>query len=222
MGGRFKLGGIVVASLLAFAPAVGAEDMSSGSPTLSGSARSATPRAAAIPDHLSSDRVMGRADAPITIIEYASFTCSHCATFANEVLPTIKREFIDTGKAKLIFRDLPTPPVQVSNTAAGIGRCAAPDRFFDVANYLMREQSEAFASRNIEQWLVGSIAVSGRTTEEVIECMRRPQITQTLLEDVASASAAGVNSTPAVFVNGRRVQDHSLAGLRAALQPLVR
>lgn len=73
---------------------------------------------AAVPAVTAADRVMGRADAPVTVIEYASFTCSHCAHWTNDVLPQFKARYIDTGKVRLVFRDMPTPPAQIAATAA--------------------------------------------------------------------------------------------------------
>ena len=83
-------------------------------PVPSGSADMALPKATASASTANplllardGDRILGKADAPITIVEYASFTCPHCATFANQVLPPIKKDWVETGKAKLIFRDFP-------------------------------------------------------------------------------------------------------------------
>src|SRR3974377_906811 len=74
------------------------------------------------------DRILGNADAPITIIEYSSLTCPHCAHFTNEVLPELKKKWIDTGKAKLVLRDYPLD--EPALRAAMIARCAPPDRYY--------------------------------------------------------------------------------------------
>ncbi|MEG2313802.1 thioredoxin domain-containing protein, partial [Brevundimonas sp.] len=174
-----------------FATSVMAE---SASPTRSApTPRPATPAApavaASVTAPLASDRVLGRADAPITIIEYASFTCSHCANFTNTVLPRIKAEYIDTGKAKLIFRDLPTPPVQVSQLAAAVARCAAPDRFFTVADHLMHGQSAAFANGKIGDWFKGAVELSGRTEQQISTCVSDPATKTSLDSDTESAIA---------------------------------
>src|ERR1700739_25881 len=86
------------------------------------------------------DRILGNPDAPITIVEYASLTCPHCAHFANDVLPEIKKEWIDTGKAKLVLRDFPLdePPLR----AAMIARCASPDRFYAFADTFFASQDK--------------------------------------------------------------------------------
>lgn len=220
MGGRFI--SLLTAFAMATAVAGSASAMTDMSPTRSTAPARQAPAVVSVPASLPSDRVLGRADAPITIIEYASFTCSHCADFANTVLPELKARYIDTGKAKLIFRDLPTPPLQVANAAAALGRCAAPSKFFDMASQLMANQASAFASGAVQNWLYSAIGTTGRTEQELQTCMRLPATAEGLARDTSAALAAGVDSTPSLFVNGRRVEDHSLQGMVAAIQPLVR
>ena len=177
---------------------------------------------AAIPAVTAADRVMGRADAPVTVNEYASFTCSHCAHWTNEVLPQFKARYIDTGKARLVFRDMPTAPAQIAATAAGIARCAAPSRFFDVAHSLMSGQAAAFEKGDARDWFTNAIAASGRTQEQIETCLKAPATSQALQAEVEGAVAAGVTGTPSFFVNGKRVEDHSLEALSAAIDPLIR
>lgn len=221
MSGRVNT--LLAAFATASALAGSAMAMTDASPTLSAApARPAAPATQSIPASMPTDRVLGRADAPITIIEYASFTCSHCANFSNTVLPELKSRYIDTGKAKLIFRDLPTPPLQVSNIAAAIARCAAPGKFFDVAEHFMTHQASAFSSGSVQQWFYKAIDASGRTEQQIEACVRMPATSEALTQDTAATLAAGVSSTPALFVNGRRVEDHSLDGMVAAIEPLVR
>lgn len=194
------------------------------SPTLSLAAPQQAPaqRTGTVPASMPSDRVLGRADAPITIIEYASFTCSHCANFSNQVLPELKSRYIDTGKAKLIFRDLPTAPVQVSASLAAMARCAAPGRFFAVTDYLMAGQEAAFRSSDINGWMRGAIPVSQRTEQELLQCMQDPALRETMNADIQAAQDAGVTGTPTLYVNGQRVAVPSLEGMIEAIEPLVR
>lgn len=183
-------------------------------------ARDAAP--APVPAVTAADRIMGRADAPVTVIEYASFTCSHCAHWSNDVLPQFKARYIDTGKVRLVFRDLPTPPVQIAAVAAGIARCAAPARFFDVTHSLMSGQAALFEKRDVQAWLEGAIAVSGRTSEQIDACMKDPATSRALEAGIEAAEAAGVTGTPSFFVNGKRMADPSLETLSAAIDPLIR
>ncbi len=167
------------------------------------------------------DRVLGRADAPVTVIEYASFVCSHCAHWHTTVYPAFKARFIDTGQVKLVFRDVPTNPVQVAARAAGLGLCAAPSRFFDVASSLMNGQAAVIDGAPVADWLAAGVAVSGRTQAQIDACLRDPETMALLRAEMAGATAAGVQGTPSFFVNGRAVSDTSLAGLSAAIQPLL-
>ena len=86
------------------------------------------------------DRILGKPDAPITIVEYASLTCPHCAHFANDVLPELKKKWIDTGKAKLVLRDFPLD--EPALRAAMIARCAPPERFYAVDRHVLRGAGE--------------------------------------------------------------------------------
>lgn len=204
----------LAATMLAVAPAALAADTPS--------ATAMTSATAAVPAVTAADRVLGHADAPVTVIEYASFTCSHCAAWTNDILPTFKARYIDTGKVKLVFRDLPTQPAQVAATAAAIGRCAAPGKFFDVAHHFMAGQAAAFASGDARDWYMGAIAASGRTQPQIEACLADPATGQTLQHDIEAAVAAGVDGTPAFFVNGKRTADQSIETLSAAIDPLLK
>jgi protein-disulfide isomerase len=174
---------------------------------------------AAPPAVTSSDRIMGRADAPVTVIEYASLVCSHCGDWHRTVYPEFKRQFIDTGRVRLVFRDLPTPPAPVAARAAGIARCAAPDRFYDVIGAFFHGHEALFAGGPVPTWYASGVAVSGRTQAEIDACLADPATLEGLRASIAGATAAGVAGTPTFFVNGRRVADISLAGLSAAINP---
>lgn len=172
-------------------------------------------------DVTASDRVLGRADAPVTVVEYASFTCPHCADWHNDVLPEFKARFIDTGKVRLVFRDLPTDPVQVAATAAAIARCAAPENFYEVASSLMSGQAKLRASYQVGPWYEAAVAVSGRTQPQIEACLADPSTMANLRAGMEAAAAAGVQSTPSFFVNGQAVPDRTLDGLASAITPLL-
>src|SRR5689334_24538334 len=96
-------------------------------------------QAAETPSVTPQDHVLGKAEAPVTIFEYASLTCPHCAAFDQETLPKIKENWIDTGKAKLVFRDYPLD--QAALKAAMLARCAPPDRFYGFIDVLFQSQT---------------------------------------------------------------------------------
>ena len=166
----------------------------------------------------SADRSIGRADAPVTVVEYASFACHHCADWHQFVYPVFKARFIDTGQVRFVFRNLPTDPEEMSLPGAALARCAAPERFFDVAAALMHGQSAVLRGGNREDWYAPAIAVSGRTQAQIEACVATPATLEAINRDVESATAAGANTTPAFFVNGRRVTDRSLGGLEVAIR----
>ena len=184
-----------------------------------GASAAQTPGAAtsAPPPVTAEDRILGRADAPVTVIEYASFVCDHCAAWHNDVFPQFKARFIDTGKVKLVFRNLPTEPADAAFAAAALARCAAPERYFDVARSFFSGQSALFSGQG-RKWFSDAVAVSGRTEAEIGACFDRPETQARLTADIAGATAAGARSTPTFFVNGRKVADQSLQALAAAIE----
>lgn len=164
------------------------------------------------------DRSIGRADAPVTVVEYASFACTHCADWHQLVYPVFKQRFIDTGRVRLVFRNLPTPPEEVSLPGAALARCAAPERFFDVASALMRGQAAVLNGGTRDDWYAPAIAVSGRTRAQLDACATTPATRAAINRDIQTAEAAGATRTPTFFVNGRRVTDRSLGGLEVAIR----
>jgi len=163
-----------------------------------------------------SDRVLGRADAPVTVIEYASFSCPGCAAWHRDIFPAFKARFIDTGRVRLVFRNLPTAPAREAFAAAAIARCARPERFFDVARSLFQGQ-ELLLSGASAPWFANAIGESGRTRAEISACFEDPATQAAVNADVQSAAAAGVASTPSFFVNGQAVREPTLARLSAAI-----
>lgn len=164
------------------------------------------------------DRVLGRADAPVTVIEYASFACPACADWHQLVYPVFKQRFIDTGRVRLVFRNLPTPPEEMSLPAHALARCAAPDRFFDVATVLMQGQARVLRGGSLDDWYAPAVAVSGRTRAQIDACAATPATRAAINRDIGSAEAAGARYTPTFFVNGRIVRDRSLGGLEVAIR----
>ncbi|HWQ86928.1 thioredoxin domain-containing protein [Brevundimonas sp.] len=164
------------------------------------------------------DRSIGRADAPVTVIEYGSFSCHICADWHELVYPAFKARFIDTGQVRFVFRNLPTPPERMSLPAHALARCAAPDRFFDVAASLMHGQAAVLRGGTVDAWYAPAIAASGRTRAQIDACAATPATRAAISRDIDSAHAADATTTPAFFVNGRRVTDRSLGGLEVAIR----
>jgi protein-disulfide isomerase len=166
------------------------------------------------------DAVMGDPAAPVTITEYASTTCGHCYAFHEEVLPKLKAKYIDTGKAKLIYRVLPTPPGPVSAAGAAIARCAGKDQFFAVIQNLFDDQEDILDSvRNpadLQKRFTKLGARYGLTPDEVRTCIEDKGIQDYLLKVIGEAPEY-VTSTPTLIVDGEHIKDHSLEALSAAI-----
>jgi protein-disulfide isomerase len=147
------------------------------------------------------DEVIGKADAPITIIEYSSLTCPHCAKFHAETFPKVKAEWIDTGKAKLVFRDLPWDPL--AQATAMISHCSG-DRYFAFINTFFRTQ-EQWARNPQPLTAIKTIAkLGGMNEDQVDKCIADSG----LLNEINARKDDGmkrfnVESTPSFIINGK-------------------
>jgi protein-disulfide isomerase len=145
---------------------------------------------------------MGDPKAPITLIEYASFTCPHCAHFAVAVLPEIKKKWVDTGKVKLIYRDFPLDQTAVK--AAQLAECAGNDKYFGVIDVIFSTQAKwATASDPIAD-LAKSLRIAGMGDAEVQACLVNDAVQNGVIADYRGGEALGVNSTPSLFINGEQ------------------
>lgn len=150
------------------------------------------------------DHVLGKADAPITITEYASLTCPHCAEFDRDTLPKIKQNWIDTGKAKLVYRDFPLD--QLALRGAMLARCAPPDRYFAFINTLFQSQDTWARSNDPEQALERIARLGGMTEAQFQACMKDKKLADTIAaEAFAAQKDPGVDSTPTFFINGTKM-----------------
>lgn len=166
------------------------------------------------------DAVLGDPDAPVTIIEYASTTCTHCEAFHRLILPGLKTAYIDTGKAKLIYRVLPTNPGAVSAAGAAIARCAGEKEFFPVLDDLFASQEEilnaARSETRVRKELVRVGIRHGLTEDEIRTCIDDPSIDAYLRKVIAEAPAF-VQSTPTLIVDDQHVEEVSPDSMKAAI-----
>jgi protein-disulfide isomerase len=151
------------------------------------------------------DISFGSPDAPITIVEYASLTCPHCAAFHNNVLPKLRDKYIATRKVRLVLREFPLD--NVAAAAAMLGRCAGEDRAFALFAVLFARQNEwAFVPKPVPE-LFRFARLADLTKEGFDSCLRN----QKLLDDIAAVRSRasqmfGVTVTPTFFVNGLRLE----------------
>ena len=169
-----------------------------------------------------SEQVLGNAEAPVTIIEYASMTCSHCARFDTEVYPVLKSRYIDTGKVRYIMREFPLDPL----AAAGfmLARCAGDTKYFAMVDVLFKMQAQwAFVKEPIPA-LLGIAKQAGFSEQTFNECLAN----QKLLDQIdevrqRAAEKFGVNSTPTFFINGQIHRgEMSVDELDKVLQPYLK
>lgn len=161
------------------------------------------------------DMVLGRADAPVTVVEYASVTCGHCANWHATVWPEFKQRFIDTGRVRFVFRELPTAPAPVAIAGFLMARCAGPDRYFDVIDDLMSEQRAVVGSPRAQLVAIG--ARHGVTEAEFDTCITDQAALTAMQGRIDAALSSGVNGTPTFFVNGTQASGVTLAVLEAAI-----
>jgi protein-disulfide isomerase len=149
------------------------------------------------------DRVLGNPNAPITIVEYASLTCPHCAHFANDVLPELKKKWIDTGKAKLVLRDFPLD--EPALRAAMIARCAPPDRYYAYVETFFAAQDKWVMARDYREALARLVKLGGMSKDEFDNCLKNTALENKIVEGRLVASKEfDVNSTPTFFINGTK------------------
>jgi protein-disulfide isomerase len=170
------------------------------------------------------DMALGPANAPVTITEYASMTCPHCAAFNAEVFPKIKTEYIDTGKVRYVFREFPLD----IKAAAGsmLARCIAKDdssKYFAVIDMLFKQQSDWVMKNTTE--VLGRIGKQAGLSQQAVEdCLKD----QALLDKIAAdqkyaADVLKVNSTPTFFINGEIIKgEASIADFEKLINPLLK
>jgi len=168
------------------------------------------------------DIVEGKADAPVTIVEYASMTCVHCAAFHDQTWPTLKTKYVDTGKAKFILREFPLDPLAAA--AFMLARCAGPDKRDVIVDLLFTQQKQwAFVDKPLEA-LAGVVKQAGISQADFETCLKNQdlydQVTRT--RDQA-AEKFHVTATPTFFVNGTKLSGElPVADFDKAIAPLLK
>jgi protein-disulfide isomerase len=151
------------------------------------------------------EKIMGRADAPVTLTEYASLTCPHCAAFHSGALVRIKKEYIDTGKVRLIYRDFPLD--QIAEAASMLARCAAPDRYFPMIQILFRSQLNWALAANPAAALAQIGRLAGISQKSFEACMGNRELYESIIKSRTTASQTKkVRSIPTLFLDDEMIQ----------------
>ena len=170
------------------------------------------------------DMALGPANATVTITEYASMTCPHCAAFNAEVFPKIKSEYIDTGKVRYIFREFPLD----IKAAAGsmLSRCIAKDdsaKYFAVTDLLFRSQND-WVMKNTTETLTRIGKQAGLSQPEVEACLKDQKLLDKIAADQKYASdVLKVDSTPTFFINGEKIKgETTIEEFEKRINPLLK
>lgn len=165
------------------------------------------------------EMVLGSDDAPITLIEYASFTCPHCATFHEEVLKPLKADYVDSGKVRVIFRDVYFD--QLGLWASMIARCGGEEKFFGLTELLMKGQRDWARSGDPvaivdELKKIGRIA--GIAPEQLDACMVDEKKARALVQwSEGHVNADDIEGTPTMMINGEQHSNMSYTSLKKIL-----
>jgi protein-disulfide isomerase len=164
------------------------------------------------------DVSLGKADAPNTIVEYASMTCPHCAQFHTAVLPELKEKYIDTGQVRLILREFPLDGLAMA--AIMLARCAGPDRYYPMVDALFETQKTwAMPGTDGKEKLLVIAKQAGFSKEKFDQCLADKELFEKIVETRKIAHEKfGIDSTPSFFVNGKRLTgEHQFKDFEAAL-----
>jgi protein-disulfide isomerase len=169
------------------------------------------------------EQAMGSDQAPVTVVEYASFSCSHCADFHTEVFPELKEKYIETGKVRYVLREFPLN--NQAFAAAALARCVGDDKYFPFVDALYTTQKNWFCPDcDTEAGLKKLWKQAGLSEDQFKKCLdpktNKAQLDAILEIRKRGAEKFGVDSTPTFFVNGKKVAGvTSLEDLEKAIEP---
>lgn len=150
------------------------------------------------------EKSIGSPDAPITMIEYSSLTCSHCAKFHTDVLPKIKRDYIDTGKLRMVFWDFPLGNLALAATM--IARCSGQDNYVTLTSALFQSQKTWAYSDSPFDAIAGIARLSGMSVNDIKSCLDDRKLLAAIEAKAKDAERKlGVKSTPTFFIEGQMV-----------------
>ena len=168
------------------------------------------------------DLWLGAAGAPVTMIEYASMTCTHCAAFHAETYPILKSKYIDAGKVRFTLREFPLDPLATAGFM--LARCGSADKRYPLIDLLFDQQKNwAFVDKPVEA-LAGLVKQAGITQADFESCLKNQQLyDQVNNERERAAKAFTVDATPTFFINGKKhAGEMNASELDALLAPLVK
>ena len=166
------------------------------------------------------ERILGRDDAPVTVIEYASMTCGHCANFHLNIWPAFKAEFIDTGKVRFILREFPFDPR--ATAAFMLARCTGDDRWYPTVDLLFRNQPRWARAQDGKEGFLSVLSMTGLKEADLEACLSDQALLDKVNAVAARGQELGVDSTPTFFINGEKYTGvMPIEQLRAVIEPIV-
>ena len=166
------------------------------------------------------DIVLGSETAPVTIVEYASLTCSHCRNFAVKTFPELKKRYIDTGKVRYILREFALNDVDF--LAIVIARCAPKERQFPLIETLFEKQDQWAVNTPVPP-LMTIAKQAGFTDESFKACAANQKLIEGVKAQREAGVKFGVQSTPTFFINGeKRAGDMPIEEIEKAIQPYLK
>jgi protein-disulfide isomerase len=152
------------------------------------------------------DMSLGNPKAKIQVIEYASLACPHCGHFNENVFPTLKSKYIDTGKVRYTLKEMITEPSTVAVAGFLIARCAGPDKYFTVVDQVFRSQSR-WNQGNIKPIFQEIAAANGVDEAHFAACLQDQNAADAVARRAERAQTQdGVSSTPTLFIDGQKVE----------------
>lgn len=164
------------------------------------------------------DEVMGDANAKVTIVEYASMTCPHCRTFHEKVMPTLKEDYIDTGKVKFILRPFPFDGDRRGEAAFMLAKCAPNGNYYPMIDALFETQQVWAGKGNPVPELLRLSKMAGMSEDDFKTCLGNQELLTKIVEGRNKAvKDFGVRATPTIFVDGEKLGDSSLETVTKAI-----
>ncbi len=162
------------------------------------------------------EMALGSSDAPIIVVEYFSFSCSHCARFHREAFPKLERNYNETGKVRFVVRDFPLNITAL--TAAALARCIGPDRYFETVDILWRRWDDWINETDTGPGLVSVLSSEGFDESLLQRCLNDKSFEDRVLNSyVEGARDHGVDRTPTFLINGKKYIGLSSYGRFAAI-----
>ncbi len=171
------------------------------------------------------DMTIGDPKAKVTVIEYASVACPHCAKFNADVFPEFKKKYVDTGKVYYVAREALTGEPTLAAAGFLLARCAGKAKYFLVTDAIYRAQDQIFQTGDVHGVLLHVAQSAGLSEDQMNKCITDENAIKALNDRVERQSKQyDVNGTPAFIINGKKLKEGetSLAELDAAIQPLLK